>query len=137
MDIQEFKRSFVRIDFQEKLNNYGHYPFQMFVERNDGKIEMAALAMAGTSQDNYRVVKNKIKEGVLKLFVSLDFPKGGDLENDFICIIKVENNCSDAIAIVYNPDNGEEVRTVDKSETLSRIKTEFDDFCGIPLEKAT
>jgi hypothetical protein len=82
-NVEEFVATMVKIDIIEDSNSYGHYPFQLYVELEDGKSEMNALALGGDVASCYKRFAKYKKENAKRIYLSLDFPKGGDIENDF------------------------------------------------------
>jgi len=127
-NVKEFVDCLVKIDYVEDSNCFGHYPFQLFVETNDGKFEINALALGGDVLSCYRRVKKYFKENSKKIFMSLDFPSGGDIENDFVCIFSIVNNSFDIYAIPYNTETGEKYDEIHNSDLLSKLLTQFKDI---------
>lgn len=123
--VREFVDSLVKIDLVDEFDCYGHYPFQLFVETSDGRFEMNALALGGDVHACYKRVGKYMKENAKKIFLSLDFPKGGDIENDFICIFSVVDGDIDIFAIPYSTENGEKYEEIHKSELLDKILDQF------------
>jgi hypothetical protein len=123
--VKEFIDNLVKIDIQEDYNCYGHYPFQLLVEKSDGTFDINALALGGDVDACYRRVRKYIKENAKKIFMSLDFPKGGDIEHDFICIYSIVDGVIDIFAIPYSTETGEKYEEIHTSEILNKILEDF------------
>jgi len=124
-NVEEFVATMVKIDIIEDSNSYGHYPFQLYVELEDGNIEMNALALGGDVASCYKRFAKYKKEKAKRIYLSLDFPKGGDIENDFIAIFSYENGEINLYAIPYLLENGEVLQTIIESVQLSKILEQF------------
>ena len=124
-NVKEFVDTLVKIDHQDDFNCFGHFPFQLFVETSDGKFEMNALALGGDVLSCYKRFRKYLKENAKKIFMSLDFPSGGDIENDFICIFSAVDGVIDIYAIPYSTENGEKYEEIHTSELLSKILDQF------------
>lgn len=107
MDIVKFREDFVKIEFLESANSYGHHPFQLFVVTADDENEINALVGLEITTIIDRV-KHYIRDEAKDIFLSLDLPKCGDIPNDFILVIHL-NTLGDVATIVieYNPETGE------------------------------
>ncbi len=97
-NVQEFVEKLVDISIVEESNCYGHYPFQMFVETADDKFELNALAMGGSVQLCYKRAEKYYREKAKRIFLSIDFPKGGDIKKDFVCVFSIVDGVFDAFA---------------------------------------
>lgn len=124
-NVKEFVDKLVKIEYLDDSNCFGHYPFQLFVETNDGKFEMNALALGGDVISCYKRFRKYLKEDSKKIFMSLDFPSGGDIKNDFICIFSAVDGIIDIYAIPYNTENGEKYEEIHTSDLLSEISDQF------------
>lgn len=132
-NINEFIEKLVKIDYMEEHGCYGHYPFQCFSKNKDGKVTMMALALGGDVEACYRKVRELVKAGAEKLFLSLDFPASGDIDEDFVCVFAVEDNKVSAKAITYNVETGEKIKTIDSSESLDNIVSQFEAYVYVEV----
>lgn len=123
--VKEFVDGMVKIDLLEDYECYGHYPFQLLVEAEDGHLEMNALALGGDVAACYRRVSTYFKEGAKKIFMSLDFPANGDIEKDFVCIFSIVDGNFEIYAIPYSVETGEKYEEIHKSELLDKIMEDF------------
>lgn len=124
-NVNEFIDSLVKISLIEDCDNYGHYPFQLIAETKDGGLEINALALGGDVNACYKRVRDYIKNEARKVYLSLDFPKGGDIENDFIAIFSFDDGETSVLAIPYNIETGERYETIHKSEQLDKVLGDF------------
>jgi len=122
--VESFIKSLVKIEFIEDSNCFGHYPFQMFVENKDSTYELHSLALGGNVDSCYKRFAAHKKQSSKRIYLSLDFPKGGDIENDFVTIFTFENNEIGLFAIPYSK-NGETLDIIKNSTHLDLIKSEF------------
>lgn len=126
MNINKFTESIVRIDEIEELGCFGHYPFQLHIERPDGKFEMAALALNGINEVQKAVEKLLVK-GFKKAFLSLDYPPMAEIKTDFVAVFTFENDTTSLIAIPYSVETGERLPVIEKSDILDKLKQEMID----------
>lgn len=110
-DVQEFKEKLVTIDPIEGTDNsgYGHFPFQMVSVSPTGSITMTALALGGDVAGCMEKFKESVSCGSNKVFISLDFPSGGDVEHDFVAVYSYDNSRAkvfDMFVIPYCSDTG-------------------------------
>jgi hypothetical protein len=124
-NVKEFVDKLVKIDYLDNYNCFGHFPFQLFVVTSDGSFEINALALGGDVLSCYKRFRKYLKEDSKKIFMSLDFPSGGDIKNDFICIFSAVDGALDIYAIPYNTENGEKYEEIHTSELLSKILDQF------------
>ena len=125
MDVKEFIEKSVKIDLIESENAYGHYPFQLFVETSDGSFEMNALMLGGDVLSCYRRVRDYVREEAKEIYLSVDFPKGKDIVNDFVCVFSIKDGVCDVLAIPYEPETGETFEIITKSILLDEILGNF------------
>ena len=123
--IEEFVKSMVKIEFIEDSNCFGHYPFQLFCENKDGGFEINALALGGDVASCYRRFAEYKKGGAKRIYLSLDFPKGGDIKNDYVAIYTFENDKIDLFAIPYEIEDGKSFDIVKNSGQLDLIKQQM------------
>lgn len=116
MDINQFRTNFAKIEFLESAGSYGHHPFQLFVVTADDKNEINALVGLQIS-DIIGRVKHYISAGAKDIFLSIDLPKGGDIQEDFVFILHIENGeKAETIVVEYNPENGSIIQDTDGSQ---------------------
>ena len=123
--VEEFIKSMVNIEFIEDSNCFGHYPFQLLCENNEGGLELNALALGGGVASCYRRFAEYKNNGAKRIYLSLDFPKGGDIENDFVAIFTYENNKIELFAIPYEIEEGKTFDRVTNSDHLDKIKAQM------------
>ena len=131
MNVKEFANSMVKIDYVEQSQSYGHYPFQMYSENEEGQVEVGALALGDDVRACYRKVKDNICKGFNKIFLSLDFPGSEDMKHDFVAIFSIFDNAVDLYAIPYDIKTGERYKEIRKSELLNELKDQFIKFTGL------
>lgn len=124
-NVNEFIKSLVKIEKLEDSDSFGHYPFQLFTVGDDGKSTMASLALGGNVERCYNIFKEYKDNGATKIFLSLDFPSGGDILNDFICVFSYDENVLTVLAIPYSTETGEQFEYITESTHLELIKTQF------------
>lgn len=124
-NVEEFIAQLVKIEFIEDSNCYGHYPFQMYVEMGDGSLEMNALALGGDVLACYRRMSEYINKNAKRIYLSLDFPAGGDIENDFVCIYAYEDGAFSLLAIPYSLEDGKVLAQITQSSQLAKIKEQL------------
>jgi len=123
--VKEFVENMVKIDFVEQSNCYGHYPFQLYAETEDGRMEFNSLALGGDVLGCYNRVKHYRALKSKKIFMSVDFPAGGDIEHDFVCVFSIVGNKIEIYAIPYNEKDGTIYPEVHESNLLDDIMKEF------------
>jgi len=114
--IVEFVETQVNIDFINDVS-YGHYPFQLRCTSEDNtKNVMAALAL-----NRIEMVLDEVNQynqkGYDEILFSMDFPRGGDMESDFLLIVSIKENILKVIAIEYNPETGDVTRLVNEEDS--------------------
>lgn len=124
-NVQDFVKQLVKVDYVEQSDCYGHYPFSMFVETKDSKFEINALALGGDVAACYRRFKKYLQENAKRVYLALDFPSGGDIKNDFVCVFSFENEEFDVFAIPYKTEDGEILPQIKESEQLNKILADF------------
>lgn len=123
--VEEFVKTMVKIEFIEDSNCFGHYPFQLFCENKDGGFEINALALGGDVSSCYRRFSEYKKQNAKRIYLSLDFPKGGDIDNDYVAIYAFENNELSLFAIPYEIKDGKTFDTIKNSTQLDLIRTQM------------
>jgi hypothetical protein len=122
---KEFIEQLVDIQYVESSNCYGHYPFQLFVETNEEKFEMNALMLGGDVLACYNRVRHYVKIGSKKIFLSVDFPAGGDITNDFVAVFSILEGVVVSLAIPYDANVGTIYKQVLFSEQMKFIESQF------------
>ena len=123
----EFIEEIVKIDFLENYEQYGHYPHQLYVIDKDDKIIMNAMAMNGV-ENHYRAFKRYKDEGAKKIFMSLDFPSGRDIESDFVGVFSYNGKDIELIALPYDIHNGEKSEIIKEGDQILTIYNQFINF---------
>lgn len=125
-NVTEFINSFVKIEFIEKSNGFGHYPFQMSIENKDGSKELHSLCCNYTCvSDYFRHFKNAQNENVKTIFMSLDFPATDDIEHDFAVVFCYENGFISLVAIPYRVEDGYTFEVVKNKKALGKIYLDY------------
>ena len=123
--VEDFIKSLVSIDYMEERKEYGHYPFQLAAETPSGGLEINALAV-----DDVRICYSRAKKYVTEnanwLFMSVDFPAGGDIHSDFVAVFSVVGKTTSLIIIPYNCQTGERSENITDSQFLSVLKFQFE-----------
>ena len=123
-NVNEFVERLVKVEFIESSECFGHYPFQICSKTKDGSLRLGALALGGDVVSCYRALKKELEEGCTEIFLSLDFPANGDIENDFVAVFSVVNGLCSLFAIPYDQD-GNILERITKSKILDQIFEEF------------
>jgi len=126
--VKEFVDSMVKVEFVESSNCFGHYPFQIFVETKDGELEIDVLALGGDVVSCYKTFFKHKRSDAKRIYLSLDFPSGGDIDNDFVAIFSFENNEFKLYAIPYLLSDGSLLPEIYESDQLKKILSEFKRF---------
>lgn len=126
--VEEFVKTMVRIDFVENSECFGHFPFQLLAETKDGKLEINALALGGDVAACYRRFAKYKNSGAKRVYMSLDFPKGGDIKDDYVAIFSFENNEINLFAIPYKTKDGTTLDYIKTSDHLDKIKADLVSF---------
>lgn len=125
MNTEEFVKRLVTIDLIEATESYGHYPFQLYAEGADGSIELNALALGGDVLSCYRRMRKYVKENAKEIFMSVDFPAGGDIDHDFVCVFSIIHQEVSVLSIPYDTVSGERFPVIKESFQLSAILAQF------------
>ena len=126
-DVEEFVKQCVTIDYKEEHKIFGYFPFNMFVEKNDGSVDFVCIATTdGGVLNVYKIMFKYISSGVEKLYLAIDFPAGMDMKNDFVCVIQYDRTLEsskkfDLFAIPYNDKTGEVYERITSSPHLNMI----------------
>jgi hypothetical protein len=121
----EFIEGFVKVEYMEDDKAFGHYPFQLYVENRDGTFDLNALLLGGDVEAVYRRVRHYIKARAKLIFLSVDFPAGGDIPHDFVCVFSLMEGAGSIIALLYDPKTGERFPEIHESSLLQDILTQF------------
>jgi hypothetical protein len=126
MNTTEFIEKLVKIEFIESENSYGHYPFQLFVETSESELfEMNSLMLGGDVISCYKRVRDYVRKNAKEIYLSLDFPKGKDISNDFVCVLSIKGDVCEILAIPYDTKTGETYEIITNSELLDEILLSF------------
>lgn len=90
-DIQDFIDKMVNIEVVWDEGRYWHYPFKIFVEKEDWTIEFWIMMIEWWVSPHYKIFIEKIKENSKRVYMSIDFPAGMDMENEFVGVFQYEN----------------------------------------------
>lgn len=124
-DINEFVEQLVKIEYHEEIESFGHYPFQLFTESQDGSQEYASMLGEGSVTNRYAIFREKLIYNPKKVYMSLDFPAKNDIKSDHVIVFSYENGEFGRFAIPYNSLDGEILPTITESEQLDKV---FDNF---------
>ena len=126
-NVDEFVEKVVKIEFIEDFGCAGHYPFQLFVEKEDESFEMDALLFEGDVTSCYNLFAKHKNEGARRIYMSLDFPKGGEIESDYVVVFIFENGGINLFAIPYS-DDCEMLDRIEDSPRLTKSKQDFEKY---------
>ncbi len=126
--VEEFVKTMVKVDFIEDSECYGHYPFQLFAETKDSKFEINALALGGDVASYYRRFAEYKNNGAKRIYLSLDFPKGGDITEDYVAVFSFENDKIELFAILYKVEDGKILETIKNSTHLDKVKSDMESY---------
>lgn len=116
MNFEKFKQGFTKIEYIEDSKAFGHHPFQLIAINESGEMEINALV--GLRMENIiSRVKEYLSANTRDIFLTLDLPKSGDVENDFVLALHLQDGkLTSSSTIEYNPDDGEIIRTLDNRD---------------------
>jgi hypothetical protein len=126
-DIEDFVKSCVTIDYKKEHGQFAYFPFNMFVEKKDGSVDLIVIASReGGVLNIYKIMFKYINSGIKRLYVAIDFPAGMDIKNDFVGVISYELSKEkgkqlDIFAIPYNEKTGEIYKRINRSPHLNMI----------------
>ena len=83
-----------------RIDEKGHYPFQMFVIRSNGERHLVAMCH-NYIQDVYETVNLYIQKGVQLIHFSADFPAILGMNTEFIGVFTYENEKWDCCILPY------------------------------------
>jgi len=126
-NVQEFK-DFLKIEFMEEHQAYGHFPFHIVSEDQQNKITLGAMVLSSIGKC-YKMFHDTMKGGAKRCYMSVDFPAMKDIEHDFIAVFSYESSTHEMnlVAIPYNGETGERYPEISykDSEILNEIFKEF------------
>lgn len=126
MNVEKFIENFVKIDWVESSKTFGLYPFHLCSENKAGELTIGALFLGGDILSCYRTVKDHLQnQNATKVLLAVDFPKHGDMKNDFACIFEVIGDKVQIYAIPYNESTGEVFPLISDSTHLKSILEQF------------
>lgn len=123
--VNEFVEKMVKIEWIEQSGGFGHYPFQMFVEKENDERLVCALALGGNVAACFREVKKHRIENSKRIYISLDYPEMEGIEHDFVAVFSVEDGKENIFAIPYNPKTGQIFEAVKEGAFLEKILSQF------------
>lgn len=125
-DLQSFITDMVRIEKIESVQAFGHFPFQLLSEGSDEKLTLGALDL-GDVIPCYKIFAEHLAKGAKRIYMSVDFPAGGDLVEDFVAVFQYENETFNVIALPYDAEGTQSPQvTTEESKHLSEIKSQFE-----------
>ena len=124
--VQDFINDFVKIEIIESSQSYGHYPFQLLGIKENGQMDIGALLLGGDISAVYAAAKQFIRNGNKKVFLSVDFPAGLDIEHDFVAVYTFENGKTEAILLPYDSETGEQFEPVTTGTMLNMVIEQFE-----------
>lgn len=128
-DINHFANMHVHITHILRANCKGHFPYKLFVEKSSGQKVLHTIKFKGITKKYYvEFIKQFRKDDPKRVYMSLDFPPSGDIEQDFIVIFSYENNKLSGFAIPYSAKDGTKSAPIYKSETLDKILLALDTY---------
>jgi len=131
MTINKFISQLVKIECIESSNEYGHYPFQLYAELETGATELSSLALGGDVEACYKKFTHYVvKLNAKQVFMSLDFPAGGDISTDFVVIFAWTLGKLSAVAIPYTAE-GDVLAPVSESSHLKSVASELMDTINL------
>lgn len=133
--IQKFKKS-LNIGFVENTGIYGHCPFQIYYQSKEGHIAHSNLIPEEKVLFYYKAFHRYLVEGCTTVYMSIDFPAMGDIENDFIAVFSCENKEINMCAILYDKETGKILGEIQKDDN-DNLRKIFSQFVSVilPLKK--
>ncbi len=113
MNKEEFK-NFITIDQK------GHFPFQMIVEKPDNRLEMAALALNDVFLVYMQVLKYAM-EPYKKIYFTMDLPSGRDIPTDFVAVHFKEADTDWELILIPYDAQGNRLPEVTGGEMFERL----------------
>lgn len=131
---EEFAEDMVSIQKIDNSDLYGYYPFHLLAETKAGKLEFNALLLGGDVKSCYKRAVDYIKKDAKRIYMALDFPAGGDIENDFVVVYSIENGKLESLAIPYDIHDGKRYEYVTNSKQLDIITEDFNSMLKQNIE---
>lgn len=106
--IATFINQFVKIEYIDQSQCYGHYPFSYASETAISTNKNIGAMAVGSVVDCFKVFAKELKAGQDKIVMAIDFPMILDAPSDFIGIFYTLDNGKtlELFAIPYNPKDG-------------------------------
>jgi len=120
-DIEDFVKTSVDIDYIADRQQYGYFPFHMFVEKQDGAYDFIAIAGVKSVEDCYKLIIKYLHGNAKRVYLAVDFPAALDIKNDFVAVFEIKGENFKIFAIPYNNKSGTIYPRITKSETLYHI----------------
>lgn len=126
-DIEEFVKDFVDIKLQEPEKEFGYWPFHMFVEKEDGHVDIICIAEVPDGVKSiYTLIGAYLMGGVKRIYCAVDYPAALDMKNDFVAIFHfrdLDNEANDfsIFGIPYNKNDGTVYERIEDCELFTHI----------------
>jgi hypothetical protein len=121
MTREKFIEEFVKIEIIED-DTFGHYPFQLYAELPNDKVDINALFLGGDVASCYKRFSDYVLcYDNINVFMSIDFPQTADSKHDFVAVFSYENNELTCVAIPYDTTTGEVFDIVTEGEFINII----------------
>lgn len=122
---KQFIEALVKIELLDDGVTYGYYPFHLIAEKANGKLDFNSLALGGDVLACYKRFKHYVDSGALKIFMAVDFPAHGEINNDFACVFSMIEGEFSVCAMPYSTATGEVFEVFEKTKLLEVIKKQF------------
>ena len=129
--IEEFIEQFVKINYQEEYELYGHYPFQMFIENSDSEVELHSLLLGGKVKACYKRARDYFDNYAKKIFLSVDCSSNEYTRNDFVIVFSVIEKKIKCVIIPYDSKTGQRHPSITKGELLDKELHNFKKWINI------
>lgn len=131
MTLQEFRDTYVKVEYLEDEKAYGHKPFHLHAEdstRPELDTEIPPMEMSMFYRP-LALLHKAVPDSII--YFSVDFEAMEDMKNDFIAVFSIIDKEFSIVAIPYNPETGEVYEDVklEDSVVLGKILGEFKQFC--------
>lgn len=124
MNRQEFIDS-IKLDKVDDGDEYGYYPFSMYVLTADDKMEINALALGGDILAVYRRVGSYRSKMAKQIFLAVDFPANKEIDHDFVACFILNGDKLELILMPYSTETGQFYDWVTESNLIDDLKGQF------------
>lgn len=97
------------------IDETGHYPFSLYVEKQTGEQAMAALAL-----NDVRLVYNQVNQFLMespkRIYFSIDFPANRDIKTDFVAVFFKEGKTDWQSVIIPYDEKGNRLQQITSGE---------------------